>query len=193
MVVRLRAVWLGLAVIVAGGWSGPASGDPIVYIEQAIATGTVGQYDFIDTLVTISLTADTGDVRQTPGGLLYNAGQGSLSVAGVGTGSFLDPLTAFTYASTAGTLIGITDTNRAVSADLLDTALPGDVPYDLSTFLAPVTGASLISPNATFATTFGDLNLFLAPPGRAARRQPRLLAPPRGPKRRPMPPNPPRR
>jgi hypothetical protein len=157
---RSGAACAALLALACAGRPRCALADPIIYTEQAIATGTLGATDFIDGLVTITLAADTGGVSETPSGFATNTGQASLTLGGVSEGLFLDPLTAFASAGAAGTTLGITD--EQAFADVLDTSLPAGLSYDLSGSLAPQTGASLISPNAAFATTNGELNLFLA-------------------------------
>jgi hypothetical protein len=151
---------LALLALAASARPRHALADPVIYTEQAVATGTFGNADFIDSLVTITLTADTSGVTGAGTGFLTNTGQASLTLGGVSEGVFLDPITAFASMGALGTTLGITD--LPAFADLLDTGLPAGLAYDLSTSLAPQTGASLISPNASFATTNGELTLFLA-------------------------------
>ena len=153
---RWIAACLGLAPI----WHGHARADPIIYTEQAIASGSLGGQDFSDSLVTITLSADTGEVVATPFGLLTNAGQATLSVGGIGQAAIVDPLEAFAYASPTGTALGITDPGAA--SDLLDTVVAPGFSYDLTTALAPVRGPSVINAYFPFATNAGDLDLVLA-------------------------------
>ncbi len=144
-------------------WHRAAWAEPITYTEQAIATGTLDGREFIDKLVTISLTADTDSVIEAAPGFFTNAGQGTVSI-GARAASFTDPLETFVYVNPFGTVIGITD--PSAFADVLDTSLAPNFFYDLTTPLARVTGASLTSPGASFATSAGYLNLATADPSR---------------------------
>ncbi len=142
--------------------SSPASAyaDPVIYTEQAIATGTLGTSEFTDSLVTITVDADTAGITQARPGLLANTGQASLTLGGVSEGQFLDPMSAFAFSSAFGSALGITDATDFT--DLLDTSLPPGLSYGLGNALAPVSGPSLINAYVSFATSQGDLTLFLA-------------------------------
>jgi len=157
-----RSCAAGLAFLAFACAASPerALADPIIYTEQAIATGTLGASDFIDTLVTITVAADTTGVTQARPGLLTNTGQASLSLGGVSAGQFLDPMSAFAFSDPFGSTLGITDATDF--ADLLDTSQPRGFSYNLSSALPPVSGASLINAYLSFATSQGDLTLFLA-------------------------------
>ncbi len=151
--------WIAACLGLVAFWHGPAQADPIVYTEQAVASGSLGALDFTDSLVTISLAADTSGVAGTS---VYftNEGQATLSIGALGQAALVDPLEVFAYAGATGTILGLTDSNAG--ADLLDTVLSPGFAYDLTTVLAPVTGPSLINAYFPFATSAGDLDLVLA-------------------------------
>jgi hypothetical protein len=152
--------WVAACLGLAAFWHGPAWAEPILYTEQAIASGTLGGQDFSDSLVTITLSADTDGVAVTRFGLFTNAGPATVSVGGIGQATLTDSLEAFAYVGPTGTELGITD--PSVASDLLDTGLSPAFFYDLTRALAPVSGPSLINANFPFATSDGDLDLVQA-------------------------------
>jgi hypothetical protein len=159
MLLCRSALGLALGAVLVAALPSAAGAAPITYTEQAIASGSLGSLDFSDTLVTITVTADTSGASGSSG-LAFNTGQASVTVGSAGAAAFLDPLTAYVFGGAGSTILGITD--GALFADLLDTSLPGGLAYDLTTAIGPLSGTSLFSPAAFFATSAGDLNLLSA-------------------------------
>lgn len=68
---------------------------PITYSLTTTATGTLGGSPFTNALVTVTLTGDTANV--VPGPIpfnndLFNTGNATVSIAGLGTVTFTDPI-----------------------------------------------------------------------------------------------------
>ena len=68
---------------------------PITYTEQALASGTLGARVFTNALVTIVFTGDTTNVTGGAGFFTNNLGTATISVAGIGTGTFTSSLFVF--------------------------------------------------------------------------------------------------
>lgn len=74
---------------------GVTSAAPITYTETLTASGTLGGTVFTDALVTVTLTGDTSNVTAGPvpyTDVLVNPGSATVSVSGLGTGTFTDSI-----------------------------------------------------------------------------------------------------
>jgi hypothetical protein len=72
-----------------------ASAAPITYTLSTTATGTLDTLPFTDALVSVTLTGDTSNVTAGPPpftDVLVNPGSAIVSVSGIGTGTFTDPI-----------------------------------------------------------------------------------------------------
>jgi uncharacterized protein (TIGR03437 family) len=82
--------------VAAVAWFGSiAQAAPITYTLTTTASGTLGASTFTNTSVTVTLTGDTSGI--TPGsgsfaGALLNAGIATVSISGLGTATFTDPI-----------------------------------------------------------------------------------------------------
>ena len=128
----------GLAALI-GLWTGATGrveAETITYMESTVASGTLGLQSFTDAMVALTFVGDTTNVTN-PSPLLYvnSVGTATVTVAGIGTATFTDPIQVFddqTYAA------GFTDVT--INGDILDQAGGFQVTYDLKTAIGPVTG-----------------------------------------------------
>src|SRR5690349_3231394 len=65
----------------------PGVDPPITYIEQAIASGTVGGTAFTNALLTVMLNGDTSTVTGSAGFFTNSVGTVTFSIPGVGSGT----------------------------------------------------------------------------------------------------------
>ena len=143
-----------------------ASAAPITYTLSTTATGTLDTLPFTDALVSVTLTGDTSNVTAGPPpftDVLVNPGRATVSVSGIGTGTFTDPIEIIdTLSDTAvlgGPAVLILD-NTSGTGILLQT---GSVflSYDLQGPLGPITGTGGVASGShmtpIFPTTAGDL------------------------------------
>jgi hypothetical protein len=143
-----------------------ASAAPITYTLSTTATGTLDTLPFTDALVSVTLTGDTSNVTAGPPpftDVLVNPGSAIVSVSGIGTGTFTDPIeiidTLSDTAALGGPAVLILD-NTSGTGILLQT---GSVflSYDLQVPLGPITGTGGVASGShmtpIFPTTAGDL------------------------------------
>jgi hypothetical protein len=156
-----------LVVLAATGiLGGTASAAPITYTLTTTATGTLGASPFTDALVSVTLTGDTTNVTAGPPpftDVLVNPGSATVSVSGIGTGTFTDSI-VIVDTLTDTTVLGfpavlILD-NTSGTGILLQT---GSVftSYDLRSSLGPITGTGGVASGShmtpIFPTTAGNL------------------------------------
>jgi hypothetical protein len=155
-----------VVLAVTGILGGIASAAPITYTLTTTATGTLGASPFTDALVSVTLTGDTSNVTAGPPpftDVVVNPGSATVSVSGLGTGTFTDPIVIVdTLSDTAvlgGPAVLILD-NTSGTGILLQT---GSVftSYDLRSSLGPITGTGGVASGShmtpIFPTTAGDL------------------------------------
>ena len=132
-----RVVLAVSAFAAASGRADRATAGLITYTESSVIQGSLGQHNF-DSLVTVSLTADTSGITQSA---FYHYSSpvttATVTVDGL-TATFLDPVyfgagrgTGFFTDQQYGPSSGIT---------ILDISNPAFTGYDLSTPLGPLTG-----------------------------------------------------
>lgn len=88
-----KRLWFLAAVLATAVVQANAS--PITYSLTTTASGTLGASSFTDALVTVTLTGDTSNIVAGPPPYtndLFNAGVATVSVAGLGTGTFTDTI-----------------------------------------------------------------------------------------------------
>ena len=142
---------------------GIAHAGTVTYTGQITATGTLGTSSFNDALVTITEIADTSTITlQSPGvpGIYANvATEATVTIAGIGTATFTDPLgiTAATAANNIGVVPSLLMTDLAplvnVAIFSLNPASPEPTLATLSTdgsTTGPILGIGPVGPN--FAT-----------------------------------------
>jgi hypothetical protein len=143
-----------------------ASAAPITYTLTTTATGTLGASPFTDALVSVTLTGDTSNVTAGPPpftDVVVNPGSATVSVSGIGTGTFTDSIVIVDTLSDTTVLGGpavlILD-NTSGTGILLQT---GSVftSYNLQSSLGPITGSGGVASGShmtpIFPTTAGDL------------------------------------
>ena len=157
----------------------PSLASPLTYTETATDTGCFGDVsksggvitcaagtNFTDALVTITLTADTGNVTNTSTGLFENvgaAGTVTVSVAGIGSATFTNQVEVFVNQSTMvngqpASIAGFFD--FGVGLDPLDTDNSSFAAYDLTSPIGPISGSpALIAIGQIFPTSNGGFVL----------------------------------
>jgi hypothetical protein len=150
--------------------------DPITYSLTTDASGTLGGSSFTDALVTVTLTGDTANV--VPGPVPYtdtavNSGSAEVSVSGLGTGTFTDPIVILSTLNdaTLTTFFGsptvlILD-NASGTGILLQTGAIFST-YGLQGPLGPISGTGGVASGShitpVFPTTAGDLTWAIGQP-----------------------------
>ncbi len=140
---------------------------PITYTLTTTASGTLGASTFTNATVTVTLSGDTSGI--TPGtgsiaGALINAGTASVTIGGLGTATFTDPIV---MASTYNAVFPALDNMNAVL--VLDNASGTGILLQAGTVfsgyglgvMAPLTGTGGVASGShmvpTFPTTKGML------------------------------------
>jgi PEP-CTERM motif len=127
---------------------------PITYSEQSTASGSFGGDPFSNMLVTITLVSDTTLVTGGPS-VFFNVGTATVTVAGIGTGTFTDIMQVFDAQGVP--MAGIND--KTAAADVLDTTDAAFSSYALVTAIGPITDTAAINSIVAFPTTFGALDI----------------------------------
>ena len=109
-----------------------AVAEPITFTESFNATGTVNGNPF-DANVMFSLTTDTTLITGSGGLFLTPAGVASVTIQGVGSGTFTDPFDVFDNQSVS--VAGFTDVNIEDIVDLSNSAF---ATYDLKSAIGPL-------------------------------------------------------
>jgi hypothetical protein len=139
-----------------------AKASTITYTESATVTGSLGGTSFpANEVLTLTGTGDTTKVT-SPGSLqFFNSVTASftlsVSVAGVGSGTFTDAIQVF-QASNGAAPPGVGFNDSAAGGDILDTLNAAFGSYALSTSIGPITGSSVIV-SGTSPTSVGALIL----------------------------------
>lgn len=125
--------------------------DSITYKEQVTGSGSLGGTSFTNSLVTLVLTGEVSKILNEGSGLSFEFGAASVTVAGIGTGSFTDTMTMNAFSNQPVGAVGITDSGN----DVLDTFSSAFAGYSLATSIGPISGASDFIPGHSFSTTDG--------------------------------------
>jgi hypothetical protein len=155
-----------LAILAAALSSSVCHATSITYTLSTTASGTLGGSSFTDASVTVTLTGNTSGITSGPApytDVLINPGPTTITVSGIGTGTFTDPIVVLDTL-TDNSLLGqpailfldtTTDTGIVLETGAVFTT------YDLNTSLGPISGlggvasGSAITP--VFPTTDGNL------------------------------------
>ena len=150
-----------LAAIISVLCVANAKAVPITYTESATVTGFLNGVSFPSgEVLTLTGTGNTTNI------IVINSTLGifanplpvsftlSVSVGGVGSGTFTDAMRVFNAQNT--TTAGFNDT---VSSDVLNTTNAAFATYALSTSIGPVTGSSFISGLGFPVSTGGNLTI----------------------------------
>ena len=140
----------------------------ITYTLTTTATGTFGGSSFTNALVTVTATGNTSNVQPGPvpfNNDLFNPVSATVSVAGLGTGTFTDPIemiSTFTDLSVFGVpAVLILDGPTLTGTGILLQTGPDFFGYDLRGSLGPITGTGGVASGShitpVFPTTAGDL------------------------------------
>ena len=149
-----------LALTLAIGFLGlpyPAHAAPITYTDTITGTGALGPLSFTSALVTIALIGDTATVFGDP--VPRDFGSATVSVSGVGTATFTDPLmwVIDNPAATAGPVAGIADVTAGLF--VLGAVNSAFTLYNLRSSIGPISGPVVFNPGALFPTTLGNFVL----------------------------------
>lgn len=129
-----------------------AGAEPITYTEQQTGSGSLGSTSFTNALVTIVLTGDTTAITGGSGFFSDVGTSATVTVSGIGTANFTDPMQVFDNQSTPAA--GICD--KALGCeDVLDTVNSAFSAYTLAAAIGPLSGNPLGNPFQSFPTTLG--------------------------------------
>jgi hypothetical protein len=153
---RLKLCCLALAVFLVPMLSSGVRADTIVVTETTTASGTLDGSNFVDALLTLTITGDTNNLMNDASDFFSIVGAGTVSVAGVGSDTFTDVVEATDTHDIMGAGISDVTTNHAI----LFTLNPAFATYELTTSIGPVTGSGLSNPAfITFATANGSFSV----------------------------------
>ena len=144
----LPALALGVASTIIFG--PPSRAIPITYVEQAIATGSLGGVNFTDGNVVLSMSGDTTNVTDNPT-TFFNFATLTVNVGGIGLATFTDSTSA--VVNQAALDVGFADQTKG--AAILFTSSPSLSTYDLSTDIGPLLGPAGYNAGLPFLTTDG--------------------------------------
>jgi hypothetical protein len=145
---------IGMAVAALVLAAGTSQASIIVVTETAIGSGSLGGTNFTNQLITMTSTYDTSAVAMTSTGFFRVANtSASVTVAGIGTGSFSGSTTTFDNQTFSPPAAGIADV--ATNASILDTFNNAFASYDLKSAIGPITGPAFINSGQSFATSAG--------------------------------------
>jgi hypothetical protein len=149
----MRKLWLILLCLAFV--STQAAATAITYTESAIGSGTIGNAQFNDALITISWTGDTTNVQDLGGFFENDTAPGAvlLTIAGFGSAHFTDAL--YVFDNQGGVTVGFAFSGQSI----LDTVSGVFSGYNLMTDIGPITDASFIRPDVSYATDAGLFNL----------------------------------
>jgi hypothetical protein len=121
--------------------AGIAHAGLVTYTESVTASGFFNGIAFTNELVTLSMTADTSGVVQT--NFIYELpGTVAVTIAGTGTGTFLDPMAAFDTQSVPEA--GFTDAGLQLT--LFGTVDSAFAAYTLAGNIGPITNTKGYQP-----------------------------------------------
>lgn len=166
---RAAAAAKSLGVCLALGAAAAAQATPIVYTFTGLASGSYtpiggGLTSFSDRALTVSITTDTSNVDFTRFGASTPATNalvpGSISVAGVGSGSFNAGL--YVFNNQGNQTVGFGNTANSDLIDLTRLGV-GLSTYGLTTAFGPITGTppNFVAQFQNVGVSFGTLSLSL--------------------------------
>lgn len=147
------------AAVVVGLFSVPLAShaELITYTESVVASGSLGGRNFTNALVTVTGSADTSQVKPSITGFNVLTPGARVTVAGVGTFTFNNPIQFFV--SPDFDVAGVTDLEGVWGLDIVDTQNSAFEPYSLTTPFGPVTGPPVVNAGDPFSTSGGALIL----------------------------------
>jgi len=156
----MRTTVIALAIVFGLACFGRAEAGLIFYSESITTDGSLGGTAFTGKLVTLTFTADTTNVTFSQGSNFTQftniPALSTVTVAGLGTAMFNDPISLSVSAFSTFSEFSVTDTSTSV--DILDTfaVASGFAGYDMKGPLAPVSGGAAYSVGTLFGTCLGD-------------------------------------
>jgi hypothetical protein len=128
---------------------------PITYTEQFTATGSLGDQDFANALVTFTAVGNTSNVTCGSNSCEISSLPTTVNVAGVGTATFTDTFTVEVYQSGTFTQANVSFTAPQVPLNnTIGTFSNTFISYNLMTSVGPVTGPIFPNTNVTMVTIF---------------------------------------
>jgi hypothetical protein len=155
----MRVIVATLAMVFALAGSGRADPAPISYLESITTDGSLGGTAFTNELVTLTFTADISNVSFFQGSNFTQYTNvpsiSTVTVAGIGTATFSDPISLSVFAFPTFSEFSVTDT--ALATDILDTfaVTSGFAGYDMKGPLSPVSGGAAYPIDTDFGTSLG--------------------------------------
>ena len=151
-----RRLLCALLLLACGLMPLTAIAGPINYTETFMASGTVNGSPF-DAQVTFSFSTDTSLIFGNClgfGGLFCTPnGTASVSIAGVGNGTFTDPF--FVFDNQGASVAGFSD---AAMEDVVDLSNPAFATYDLKSSIGPLNSTYFFTDTgASFGSTLGTI------------------------------------
>ena len=131
----------------------PVHAAPITYTVLSTGSGTLGSNSFSDAQVRVSFAGDTSNVTGS-GFYTNNVGTGTVSIAGLGTATFLDSIYAFDNQGAIAAGIG----DSTAQGSILDTYHSAFGSYDLTTAIGPLSGGSFYRNYLGYSTNLGVLS-----------------------------------
>jgi len=149
---------VALTIMLCGAW--PAKAMIITYTDQATGSGMLGTTAFTGALVTVTLTGDTTNVVSVSSTYANPVGTATVSVSGIGTGTFSNQMQAFVNQTSSPAAVGISQViTIPFGVSVLDTLNAAFSTYDLTTSIGPISGSPFINSGTTFDTTLGSFSL----------------------------------
>jgi hypothetical protein len=142
---------------------GRAGATTISYTESITTDGSLGGIAFTGELVTLTFTADTGNVTFFQGSNFTQytniPSLSTVTVAGIGTATLSDPFSLSVLVFPTFSEFEATDTS--IGEDILDTfaTASGFAGYNMQGPLAPVNGGAAYGVGNTFGTNLGSFEL----------------------------------
>jgi hypothetical protein len=154
MTKKLYSVLPVLVLLACGLIPLTAAAGPITFTESFNASGTVNGNAF-NANVMFSLTSDTTLIIQEGDLFLTPAGTASVTIQGVGSGTFTDPFDVFDNQGNA--VAGFTDT---AIEDIVDLSNPAFATYDLKSSIGPLDSTFFfVDTGASLGSTLGTIVL----------------------------------
>jgi hypothetical protein len=157
-----RVIRTGIVLALLAGVPRLAEASPVTYVDSGLASGSLGSSAFTNALVTLEFVGDTANITNPQPGLYFNMpGTATVTVAGIGTATFTDPMAAFVnqnFIPPVSPFAGISDQSFPGGAVVLATSNSAFSSYALTAPFGPFTGPSAFEAAGpvAFPTTLGD-------------------------------------
>jgi hypothetical protein len=145
----------GFAAVLCLSFAHNVSAESITYTEQTIGSGSLDGTAFSNALITIALSGDTTTVQNKGGGLFYDFGSATVTVAGIGSDSLSGAAQANIFSNNPVGAAGISELGN----DILDIYSSSFNSYALANAIGPITGSPNYIPGESVAATKGNFVL----------------------------------